>query len=200
MRSDFNFTCVIIPLNEVTLLLQVLTGILSTKTKPAKDEHCTPGNDEENQKSSAHGGKKRLCRQRDEDSATKALLEAFLSLTLLIYDKVISADDFHDVLQKNTKQHIFVARIKTIVEDNRQPTAESLRIVKLCSQIAVSMMRRSKYTEEFRNQEFMKSLSEAKAALSKLESRMLFAWTDLRKNTARPLLSALEKEAQVFLG
>ena len=158
VRSDLNFTHVIIPLHEVTLLLQVLTEILSTKTKPAQDEHCTPGNDEENQKSSAHGGKRRLGRLRNEDNATKALLEAFLSPTLLIYDKVISADDFDDVLQKNTKQHIFVARIKTIVEDNCQPPAESLRIVKLCSQIAVSMMWRSKYTEEFRNQEFVKSV------------------------------------------
>ncbi|RLM69745.1 hypothetical protein C2845_PM17G04130 [Panicum miliaceum] len=183
-----------------TLLPQVLTGIMSTKTKPVQDEHCAPGNDEENQNSSAHGSKRRLCRQRNEDNATKALLEAFLSLIVLIYDKVISADDFHDVLQKNTKQHIFVARIKTIVEDNCQPTVESLRIVKLCSQIAVSMMQRSMYTEEFRNQEFVKSLSEAKATLSKLESRMLFTGTDVGKNTARPLLSALEKEAQVLVG
>ncbi|CAL4994479.1 unnamed protein product [Urochloa decumbens] len=182
-----------------TLLPLVLTEILSTKTKPTQDENFLPRKDEENQKTFAHGGIKRLCRQPSEDNAPKALLEAFLSLTLVIYDKVISADDFHVVLQKNTRKHIFVVTIKDIVIDNCQETAESLRIVKLCSHIAVSMIRRSRYAEEFRNQEFMKALSEAKAALSKLESRMLFAGADLGKNTARPLLSALEKEAQALV-
>jgi len=76
----------------------------------------------------------------------------------------------------------------------RNPTAYSLRIVKLCGQIAKSVMLCEQYVGIFRNKGFKISLSEASKTMSELESCMLFAGTDfgLRK-TVRPLLSEIEK-------
>ena len=85
--------------------------------------------------------------------------------------------------------------LKTIIHDNRDATADSLRIVKLCGQIAKSVMLYEQCVEIFRNKGFKSSLSEASKTMSELESCMLFVGTDfgLRKNV-RPLLSEIEKD------
>jgi hypothetical protein len=91
-------------------------------------------------------GKK--CNQGNQDGTDiKELQEALLCLTLVIYEKMINADGFAIVVQaKAPGQGAFVRRLRTIVEENCQRTPISLRIVKLCGQIAVSMMRNNQYT------------------------------------------------------
>jgi hypothetical protein len=53
----------------------------------------------------------------------------------------------------------FVVKLKNIIDDNCQPTTESLGIVKLCGQMAASMMQCQPYAELFRNKELVQSLS-----------------------------------------
>lgn len=138
----------------------------------------------------------------DEQTAIDELLGEFLSLTLVIYDKLISTDDFEDAVQKEGLGNgEFVVKLKTILEENCKETVPSLRIVKLCGQIAASMMSRNQYTEQFKNQGFVDSLSETTKIMSNLESCILFADTDPQlKKIATPLLSELEKEALLLVG
>ena len=92
------------------------------------------------------------------------------------------------------RREIFVYKLKTIIDDNRHATADSLRIVKLCGQIAESEMRCEQYVEIFRNKGFKSSLSEASKTMSELESCMLFVGTDFGLNkTVRPLFSEIEE-------
>ena len=125
-----------------------------------------------------------------------------MSLTLVIYDKLISTDDFEDAVQnEGLGNGEFVVKLKTILEENCKETVPSLRIVKLCGQIAASMMSRNQYTEQFKNQGFVDSLSETTKIMSNLESCILFAETDIQlKKIAAPLLSELEKEVLLLVG
>ncbi|KAF8745634.1 hypothetical protein HU200_013428 [Digitaria exilis] len=132
----------------------------------------------------------------------KLMQEAFLSLALVTRDRLVSADDFDHAVQKTgVGPGEFVARIKAIVEDNCEETAESLRIVKLCWRIVEPMMERDRYAQHFKNKEFVKSLSNASEIMSNLESCMLFAGTDFKRNkTMRPLLFDIEKRALHLVG
>lgn len=63
--------------------------------------------------------------QKNEETATKELQESLLSLAMVICDKMISAGDILENalgLGGNT----FVAKLKTIIDENCQPTASSL--------------------------------------------------------------------------
>jgi hypothetical protein len=141
-----------------------------------------PGNDDQNHNVSAHVDNAEIQeissttdpndssdQGNDEQIATNELQESFLSLTLVIYDKLISTNDFDDAVQKQGRGSAeFIVKLKTIVEDNCKETPISLRIVKLCGQIAASMMCRNQYTEQFKNQGFVESLSKAKKIMSNL--------------------------------
>jgi len=214
-------------------LLQVLAGIQSDKRGArqrgdAKQKNSSSAGDEENQNKLApgngdenHNSSEQVDNSEiqdspsttdqnessdegnDEQAATKELQGELLSLTLVIYDKLISPDDFEDAVEKKGigNGELFVKKLKTILKENCKETITSLRIVKLCGQIATSMMSRNKYTEQFKNQGFVDSLSEAKKIMSNLESCILFAETDIQlKKIAAPLLSELEKEVLLLVG
>ncbi|XP_039822559.1 uncharacterized protein LOC120684740 [Panicum virgatum] len=216
-----------------TLLPQVLAGIQSDKRGArqrgdAKQKNSSSAGDEENQNKLApgngdenHNSSEQVDNSEiqdspsttdqnessdegnDEQAATKELQGGLLSLTLVIYDKLISPDDFEDAVEKKGlgNGELFVKKLKTILKENCKETITSLRIVKLCGQIATSMMSRNKYTEQFKNQGFVDSLSEAKKIMSNLESCILFAETDIQlKKIAAPLLSELEKEVLLLVG
>lgn len=113
---------------------------------------------------------------------------------------MIYVDGFDAVFEERAPADQLVARLKTRVEENCKATSVSLRIVKLCGQIAISMMQRqhNQYIAHFIDQEFVESLSKALGILSNLESCMLVTGTNscrMRKN-ARPLLSHLEKKVR----
>lgn len=173
-----------------------------------------PGQDEENQNiptqevktqiqetSSPREQNKSSDQGNEGQTAAKQALQAkLLSLTLVMYVKLGTAD-FSNVLQKQYNGSAFVAKLKTMIKENCQATVGSLNIVKLCAQIAVSMMQCNQYTEHFKNQEFVKSVSEARKLMSNLESCVLFAGRDHRlRKMARPLLMDLEKEARKMVG
>lgn len=161
------------------------------------------GDDVENQVPNHNIQNQQPAQENEDQILTNGLLEASLSLILLIYDKMISVDGFDDVFQERAPADQFVARLKTIVEENCKGKAASvsLRIVKLCGQIAISMMQRqrNRYTAHFRDQDFLRSLSDASAHMCNLESCcMLVTGTNncrMRKN-ARPLLTHIEKEVR----
>jgi hypothetical protein len=160
------------------------------------------GNDEEKQLPEHKAQIKSPDQSNKEQTAMMELQEAFLSLTLVICEKlIISADDFVEVVQKIAPgESEFVAKLKIIVEENCEATANSLRIVKLCGQIAVTMMRRSQYMAHFKDQKFVETLSEASRIMCNLESCMLFAGTDGGgKKTGRGLLWDVVKEAQAMV-
>ncbi|CAM0147894.1 unnamed protein product [Urochloa decumbens] len=133
----------------------------------------------------------------EQTTTSKLMREAFLSLALVIRDKLITAEDFDAAVKKEgLGPGAFVAKMKTIVEENCQETAESLRIVKLCGRIVEPMMQRDLYAQHFRNTEFVRSLSKASTIMSNLESYMLFAETDFGpRKTVRPTLSVLKNRA-----
>ncbi|RLM69229.1 uncharacterized protein C2845_PM17G04180 [Panicum miliaceum] len=133
--------------------------------------------------------------QNGEQSATKELQEAFLSLALVMCDKLISADVA--VQEKALGGESFVLKLKTIIDDNCQSTAGSMRIVKLSGHIAASMMQSQQYAEHFRNKEFVQSLSKASKIMCSLESCMMFVGSDFGlKKTVRPLLSEVVSELE----
>ncbi|EMS46376.1 hypothetical protein TRIUR3_11700 [Triticum urartu] len=197
-----------------TLLPKVLAEVLASKKKPpseAPECHVSKASgdieenplqdDEENQRPE-HNVQINSSELNETQTSMMVLKEALLSLTLVIFDKwIISAEDFDDVAQKVAPgEGEFVAKLKTIVEENCEATANNLRIVKLCGQIAVTMMRRSQYSEHFKDQKFVETLSKASKITCNLESCMLFAGTDGgAKKTARPLLSDLVKEAEALV-
>ena len=129
--------------------------------------------------------------------------EAFLSLAQVICDKMDSADldvaiqsaiDQNNAGSNEQRREAFVDKLKTIIDDNCHPAADSLRSVKLCGRIAESTMRCQEYVEHLRNKGFKSSLSEASKTMSELESCMLFVGTDFGlKKTVRPLFSEIEK-------
>jgi len=130
--------------------------------------------------------------------------EAFLSLAQVIFDKLNSADldgaiqnaiqNAHNPGSEEQRREAFVDKLKAIIDGNCHPTADCLRIVKLCSRIAESTMRCQQYVQIFRNKGFKSSLSKASETMSKLESCMLFVGTDFGlKKTVRPLFSEIEK-------
>ncbi|XBI05715.1 hypothetical protein VPH35_133845 [Triticum aestivum] len=197
-----------------TLLSKVLAEVLTSKKKPPskaseRQVSQTLGDivenllqdDEENQRLE-HNGQLNPSEQTETQTAMMELKEALLSLTSVIFDRlIISAVDFDEVAQKVAPgEGEFVAKLKTIVEDNCEATANSLRVVKLCGMIAVTMMRHSQYNTHIKDQKFMETLSEASRIMCNLESCMLFAGTDGgAKKTARPLLSDLVKEANALV-
>ncbi|CAN6347773.1 unnamed protein product [Urochloa humidicola] len=146
-------------------------------------------------KSSDEGNKKQF-------TTSKFTQEAFLSLALVIRDKLVSADDFDNAVQKEgVGPAAFVGKIKAIVEDNCQANAESLRIVKLCCRIAEPMLQHDQYAPHFRNTGFVELVSNASKKISNLESCMLFAETDFGLNkTLRPTLSDLKNRASRLVG
>ncbi|CAN6347770.1 unnamed protein product [Urochloa humidicola] len=205
-HCDFNKQWV-----KETLLPMVLKEILSGKRVTPENGVSSTRNSEENhnilstqqgdieiqETSTADQNKSSDGGNEDQTTTSKLMREAFLSLALVIRDKLITADDFDDAVQKEgLGPAAFVAKIKTIIEENCQETAESLRIVKLCGRIVEPMMQRDQYAQHFRNTDFVSSLSNASKIMSKLESCMLFAATDFRsQKTMRPLLSDIKKRA-----
>ncbi|CAN6374591.1 unnamed protein product [Urochloa humidicola] len=162
-----------------------------------RNQGCAPGDRNMIQETSSSGDKNKSSGQQNEDetASTKELQEALLSLAQVICDKLISAGDV--IQEKALGGEAFVVKLKTIIDDNCKPTADNLKIVKLCGWIAASMMQCQEYAELFRNKEFVQSLSKASEIMSSLESCMLFAGTDFRfKKTIRPLLSKIVSELE----
>ncbi|KAL6868244.1 hypothetical protein ACP4OV_015089 [Aristida adscensionis] len=181
---------------------EVLAEALPRKRDPPQSNKSTPGNDEENQVVSA---------QRNDQVSHSVSLQvgstemrelssaALLSLMLVICDN--SLDDFDKVVEEKLGHNAFVAKLKTIVENCHATAAGCLRIVKLCGQIAISIMQRNQFMEHFKNQEFIKSLSEPSKIMSNLESCVLYAGSDFRlKKTFRPLLIDIEEKAGLLVG
>lgn len=182
-------------------------------------EILSPVDDEEMQLAEqngrkAHGKASKKKGRRDHDKASdqenvdeqanmKELQEALLSLTLVMRDKLIEPDNFTVVIEENVSGGggAFVEKLKAIVDDNclRQVTPVSLRIVKLCGQIAEPIMRHNRCTTD-QKKEFVKSLTMATKTMANLESCVLFTGTDRgMEKTARPLLSDIEKQLKELM-
>ncbi|KAL6868246.1 hypothetical protein ACP4OV_015091 [Aristida adscensionis] len=207
-----------------TLIPVVLAEALPSKRDLPQSNNSAPGSDEENQLvsaqrndevshsvslqvdstkmqelSSAEGQHKSS--EDGHQTAAKDLQEAILSLMLVICDN--SPDDFDKVVEEKLGRSTFVAKLKMTVEENcNATTAGSLRIVKFCGQIAISIMQRNnQYMEHFKNKKFIKSLSESSKIMSNLESCVLYAGTDFRlKKAVRPLLIDIEEKAGLLVG
>ncbi|KAM3205977.1 hypothetical protein ACQJBY_061579 [Aegilops geniculata] len=197
-----------------TLLPKVLAEVLTSKiktqseaperqvSKASEDVEENPQQDDEENIRLEHNEEINESEQNETQTAMIEFKEALLSLTSVIFDQlIISAKDFDDVARMVAPgEGEFVAKLKTIVEENCEATANSLRIVKLCGQIAVTMMRRSQYNTHFKDQKFVETLSKVSSVMCNLESCMLFAGTDGgAKKTARPLLSDLVKQAEALV-
>jgi transposase len=198
--------------------LQVLREIMfiETECKPRKQK---PGQnnlalgDEENQENAVSTNhEERQNNSRDDHTGTEEISgqereeqEAFLSLAQVICRKLNSEDldDLDGAIQNASEQKrrdAFVNKLKMIIDDNSHATPDCLRIVKLCCQIALSVMRCEQYVEVFRNKGFMSSLSKAWATMCELESCMLFLGTDfgLSKNVG-PLFSEINESFRQIL-
>ncbi|CAD6246442.1 unnamed protein product [Miscanthus lutarioriparius] len=201
------------------ILPKVLGKIMSIKTKSQQRKISAGENnpaalgDEENQGNfvSTNNEERQIISTDGDHTETEEISdqereeqEAFLSLAHVICDKLDSADldgaiqiavqNENNAGSEEQRREAFVEKLKTIIDDNRHATADCLRIVKLCGQIAKSVMLCEQYVKIFRNKGFKSSLSEASKTMSELESCMLFAGTDfgLRK-TVKPLFSEIEK-------
>ncbi|RLM70145.1 uncharacterized protein C2845_PM17G04110 [Panicum miliaceum] len=167
----------------------ILTGESKLKIEEAQRRTYAPGDDEENQ-----NGK---IKQGDEEQTDRSLQEALLSLLLRI-NNLIGADSVALVVRdKAPGEGAFVSYLKTTVEENYEDiTPTSLRIVKLCGQIAMSMVQHNLYTAHFKKQKFVQSLSKASDIMSELESCMLVTGTNFPMKPVRPLLSAIVSDLE----
>uniref|UniRef100_A0A0E0MDI3 Uncharacterized protein n=1 Tax=Oryza punctata TaxID=4537 RepID=A0A0E0MDI3_ORYPU len=195
--------------NEL-LIRKVLAEILTIKTKPETKEHSDDGSrdissvdDDEEMQRPRHDDQNANDnafdhRANDDEAEMKQLQEALLSLTLVIHDKLIGVESFALVIQEKSPggEGAFLDKLKAIVDDNcEEMTPVSLRIFKLCGQIAASIMRSNLCTND-QKKEFVESLSKASKTIAKLESCVLFAGNDYGglHEAARPLLYHLDKE------
>ncbi|VAH10455.1 unnamed protein product [Triticum turgidum subsp. durum] len=158
--------------------------------------------DEENQLRLKRSGqiKKSPEKSSEELKAEMEYREALLSLTFVMRDKLMSAEDFDDVARKiSPVESKFLGKLRDIVEENCEDRADCLRIVKLCGQIADLMLQPGQDTTQLN--EFLKSLEKASKIMSNLESCMFFAGTDCGvKKTASPLLSDLVEKVRNLVG
>ncbi|XP_044451813.1 uncharacterized protein [Triticum aestivum] len=188
-----------------------ITTIFKTKKREENQAISRPEDDEENQTISGPGDheenrpvpKRRSQinspeQSNEEKNAKREFQEALLSLTWVMCDKLINAGDFDDVAREIALgEGEFAWKLTDIVQENCEATADCLRIVKLCGQIAILMLKRGQDTAQLK--ECVDSLQKASKIMSSLESCMLFAGTDCGvKKTARPLclLSDVAKEAR----
>uniref|UniRef100_A0A0E0MDI4 Uncharacterized protein n=1 Tax=Oryza punctata TaxID=4537 RepID=A0A0E0MDI4_ORYPU len=159
-----------------------------------KYQQANVGSKKKDQQTNDSSKEKDQQANEDDEADVKELLEAQLSLTLVLREQLFCAESSTPVIQENDPDGGFVKKLKAIVDDNCQATPVSLRIIKLCSQIVASIMRRNRCASNERK-EFVESVSKASKAMANLESCMLFAGPDSDlKKTARPLLSVLETE------
>ncbi|KAM3412801.1 hypothetical protein ACQJBY_004144 [Aegilops geniculata] len=189
------------------LLRKVLTEVLAStrdlpkeQSKMSRREKKRARYDEENQLRLERSGQIKKSPDSEELKAEMEYREALLSLTFVMHDKLMSVEDFDDVVRKiSPLEGKFVAKLRDIVEENCEDRADCLRIVKLCGQIAVLMLQPSQDTAQLN--EFLKSLEKASKIMSNLEGCMLFAGADCGvKKTAKPLLSDLVEKVRNLVG
>ncbi|KAL6868183.1 hypothetical protein ACP4OV_015028 [Aristida adscensionis] len=193
---------------KTTLIPKVLKEILHNQTQNQTETFNTSeqGQDEESQEPrgrqplNLNGQNKTPDKGNEEKTAMKELQGALLYLILQLYNS-IDTNSFDDEVKRiGPGGEGFVAKLKIVVEENREPTLNSLRIVKLCAQISVAMVQRKQYIGHFKNKKFVESLSNASETMCNVESRILFTDTvDFQRKTkipTRPLLSDLVKELE----
>uniref|UniRef100_A0A0E0R598 Uncharacterized protein n=1 Tax=Oryza rufipogon TaxID=4529 RepID=A0A0E0R598_ORYRU len=205
--------------NQPLLLQKVLSEILTTKTKPeaqvsdqertisVSEEHegrkhgiSLLGDDEEMQcpkhnDKMAHDNAS-VERVNEDESEMKKMQEALLSLTLVLLGEFNGAERSAPMIPGNGPDGAFLERLKDIVDNycQCQLTPISISIVKLCGQIAKSVMRGNRCTND-QKKEFVESLSKASETMANLETCVLFTGNDCgMERIGRPLLSDLEEE------
>lgn len=187
------------------LLLQVLGQVLSIRTKANTDADAGRGasnnsavqNDVESQPPRDADRSNSSSKQNDKQSEERKLLAALLSLSTVICDKLIDADDFSRVASVN---EAFVKTLKEMIDNNNDTTADCLRFLKLTTQVVITMIRhKPSCIKDFEEHNFRESLSKALKRVSDLDNCMLFSRNNRIVARRFRSVSSLVKEAQKLL-
>ncbi|XP_052164206.1 uncharacterized protein LOC127781307 [Oryza glaberrima] len=152
----------------------------------ARDEESQPPKDAVQDKSPTE--------QDDKLSQEKKLLAALLSLTMVICEKLIDADDFSNVAHVDRE---LLKKLIEIIDVNNDATADCLRIVKLSCQVAIlAIQHKLSCAKDFNEHDRNHVLTKASENLLELDKCMFFAGNDHEAIKPARSLSSLVKEAQ----
>ncbi|CAL5093198.1 unnamed protein product [Urochloa decumbens] len=117
-------------------------------------------------------------------------MKALLSLSAMFFDKFASDDDqsLPSLLDK------VVPKLTKMADANMQPTADSLRIMKLITKLVISLVRHGYLTEGMDN--LMTSLTTASNKMLNLDGLLLCSGVEGGANKTFSTLSSLVEEAQ----
>jgi hypothetical protein len=146
------------------------------------------------------------CKQEREEHNVKKLLEAFLSLSMSIFDELICTDQDFDLLVDAVAdgdcQFSLPRKLKELVERNTEHTTDCLKILKLIGKMVISMTKHTSFFVMDSSQGLVDAMSSASENMKDLEGSMIFQRGDDGAGTKKPFrtLVSLVKEAQDLAG
>ncbi|XP_062202056.1 uncharacterized protein LOC133904592 [Phragmites australis] len=189
------------------ILPGVMTKVLSeilycASTKAGKDAFSAPSTDIEGQ----HGGilqenshdNSSSSHQNDGQHGDMKLHASLLSFSVTVFDKMISADQYLDVIGPSDAAISFARKLEELVQRNKRPTPNCLRMLKLTSKMVISMMKHEDSYIRKRDDlwRLMDSLSIASKKMSDLDGLVLLSCGDGGSTKTEKSLASLVKDAQ----
>lgn len=141
--------------------------------------------------------------QKEDIGRTRKLHAALLSLSAAIFEKLISNDtdlaQLANAIATGDSASSFAGKLKKLVEENSEPTANCLRILKIASRMIISLINLEGNYPKAELESLMESLSKASKEMFELEAFMMFSSSDQSAMNPVSILGSQVKQAQVLL-
>uniref|UniRef100_A0A0E0I3S2 Uncharacterized protein n=1 Tax=Oryza nivara TaxID=4536 RepID=A0A0E0I3S2_ORYNI len=143
--------------------------------------------------------------QKDDNKkiVDRKLHAALLSLSAAIFEKLIRNDtdlaQLANAIATGDSASSFAGKLKKLVEENSEPTANCLRILKIASRMIISLINLEGNYPKAELESLMESLSKASKEMFELEAFMMFSSSDQSAMNPVSILGSQVKQAQVLL-
>ncbi|KAL5206921.1 hypothetical protein ABZP36_035130 [Zizania latifolia] len=168
-------------------------GKLSSQNADIESQRSVASNDKQNENVS------------EQNIVDRKLYAALLSLSVTIFEKLITdhedlAELADTIAPGQDPAFIFARMLKEMVQRNREPTANCLRILKITTRMTISLINlEGGCNGEDLVESLMQSLSNASKAMLELEGIMVVCSSDHSATKPVCILSSLVKEAHDLL-